>query len=203
MEKGWDSALAVQHEPPPPSLPLTTPSSTPVGVEAFNGIVSSRHNRFNNHGGSVKAKDGERRKLDKFEVLGTWMGRYCAWQAGLADQLFVGDHAVMDCGKVAWDDATGTYVEKKKAGDNDDAEDDWFDMEESLDIATKTEMVEELVVKMECDDEGWNSEDEIQGYSEGDDEIVKQGQALLLLSPDGDLPRTPRTCYQNRNHTHS
>ena len=109
----------------------------------------------------------------------------------------------MDCGKVAWDDATGAHVEKQKAGDNDDAEDDWFDMEESLDIATKTEMVEELVVKMECDDEGWNSEDEIQGCSEGDDEIVKQGQALLLLSPDGDLPRPPRACCQNRNHTHS
>ena len=76
-------------------------------------------------------------------------------------------------------------------------------MGESLDLATKTEMVEELVVKMECDDEGWNSEDEIQQYSEGDDEIVKQGQALLLLSPDGDTPRTPRICYQNRNHAHS
>ena len=180
-----------------------TPSSMPAGVEAFNGIVSSRHNRFNNHGGSVKAKEGERRKLDKFEVLGTWMGRHCAWQAGIADQLFVGDHAVMECGKVTWDERTGTYVEKRKPGDTDDAEDDWFEMEESLDVATKTEMVEELVVKMEDEDEGWNSEDEIPEYTEGDDEIVKQGQAFLLLSPDGDLPRTPRVRFQNRNHTHS
>ena len=49
-------------------------------MEAFNGVVSTRHNRMNNFGGQKGNKAGD--KLDKFEVLGKWMGRCCTWQHG-------------------------------------------------------------------------------------------------------------------------
>ena len=49
------------------------------GVEAFNGVVSTRHNRMNNMGGN-KGSNGK--KLRPFEVLGKWLGRCCAWQHG-------------------------------------------------------------------------------------------------------------------------
>jgi hypothetical protein len=37
-----------------------------------------------------------------------------------------------------------------------------------------------MVVKMEEDDEGWNSEDEIQAHTEGDEEILVEGRALAF-----------------------
>ena len=45
------------------------------GVEAFNGVVSTRHNRMNNFGGHKGNKAGD--KLEKFEVLGKWKDGKC------------------------------------------------------------------------------------------------------------------------------
>ena len=183
-------------------MPLSLP--VPAGVEAFNAIVSTRHNRHNNHGGTVKGKDGERRKLDKFEVMGRWMGRYTAWQSGLADQLFMGDHAVMDCASIVWDEGKGACVPTDEAANDEDGDDgEWFEMEEGLDETTKTRKVEEVVMKMEDDDEGWNSEDEIQECAEGDEDTLQQGRELFPLNPDGDIPRAPRARTQNPNHSHT
>ena len=165
------------------------------------------------------------------------MGRHAAWQNKLADQLFVGDHSVLDCTKVnpprsppppsshslsvpthslsfppsshthtrkvIWHEGKGTYVaNEKRRDDTDDANDaDWFDQEESLPMETKTEIVEEMVVKMEEDDEGWNSEDDIQAYTEGDEEILAEGRALLAQDPHSSITRTPRLRFQNPNHS--
>ena len=131
------------------------------------------------------------------------MGRHAAWQSGLADQLFVAGHAVMDCARIAWDDGQGKCVPNEKAGR--DAEDDgeWFEPGNGLDEATKTMEVEEVMMEMEDDDAGWNSEDEIDSCDEGDEEVLQQGRDLLLLHPDGDTSRTPRLRTQNPNHIHS
>lgn len=85
---------------------------------------------------------------------------------------------------------------------NDSADGDWFDSEVSLPMDAKMVVVEEMVVKTEEDDEGWNSEDEVEDFTEGDNEIVEQGKALLALHPNanGTTPRTPRIRYQNPNH---
>ena len=207
MKKGRDRVLALQITSPI-SPPQTIPSSNtyyppPVvpGVEAFNAVVSARHNKFNNFGGSVKAANGERRKLGKFEVLGRWMGRYGSWLHGMADQLFVGDHTVMDCCKIKWDEAKGTYVQHSKEDPIDMTGDtDWFDGENSLPMEAKIEVVEEMVMKTEEDDAGWNSEEDVNEYTEGDDEIVRQGKALALLDTSTQA-RRKRT--QNPNHTYS
>jgi hypothetical protein len=57
-----------------------------------------------------------------------------------------------------------------------------------------------MVMKMEDDDAGWNSEEDIGDHEEGDDEIVRQGKALTLLDPS---PLPPRKRAQNPNHAHS
>ena len=44
-------------------------------MEAFNGVVSTRHNRMNNFGGHKGNKAGD--KLEKFEVLGKWKDGKC------------------------------------------------------------------------------------------------------------------------------
>ena len=151
----------------------------------------------------MKGKDGTRIKLQKFEVLGRWMGRYACWQSGLADQLFVADHAVMDCARIVWDDGQGKYVPNEKPGQEAEDDGEWFELEDGLDEAAKTMKVEEVIMKMEDDDAGWNSEDDIDSYGEGDKEILQQGRELLLLQADGDIPRTPRLRTQNPNHVHS
>ena len=149
----------------------------------------------------MKGSNGERRKLGKFEALGRWMGRHASWLHGMADQLFVGNHTVMDCCKIKWDDDKGTYVGHAKEDPIDlsgDAE--WFDEEQSLPVEGKTRVVEEMVMKMEDDDAGWNSEEDVDEHTEGDDEIVRQGKALALLDPS---PMGSRKRHQNPNHIHA
>jgi hypothetical protein len=58
-----------------------------------------------------------------------------------------------------------------------------------------------MVVKMEEDDEGWNSEDEIQACTEGDEEILAEGRALLAQGPLSSITRAPRQRFQNLNHS--
>ena len=110
----------------------------------------------------------------------------------------------MDCARIAWDEGKGTCVPTDKAANAADGDDgEWFEMEEGLDETTKTRKVEEVVMKMEDDDEGWNSEDEIQECAEGDKGMLQQGRELFPLNPDGDIPRTPRARTQNPNHSHT
>ena len=69
-------------------------------------------------------------------------------------------------------------------------------------MESKTGMVEEMVVKMEEDDGGWNScEDEMQAHTEGDEEILAEGRALLAQDPHSSITRTPRLRFQNPNHS--
>ena len=119
----------------------------------------------------------------------------------MADQLFVGDHAVMDCCKIKWDEAKGTHVQHSKEDPIDVTGDaDWFDGENSLPMEAKIEVVEEMVMKTEEDDAGWNSEEDVNDYTEGDDEIVRQGKALALLDTS---TQARRKRAQNPNHAHS
>jgi hypothetical protein len=67
-------------------------------------------------------------------------------------------------------------------------------------MEAKIEVVEEMVMKTEEDDAGWNSEEDVNEYTEGDDEIVRQGKALALLDTSTQA-RRKRT--QNPNHTYS
>ena len=77
---------------------------------------------------------------------------------------------------------------------------EWFDEEQPLPMEGKTRVVEEMVMKMEDDDAGWNSEEDVDEYTEGDDEIVRQGKALALLDPS---PMGSRKRHQNPNHLHA
>ena len=58
------------------------------GVEAFNKIVSLRHNRHNGNGGAKRTRDGAPTELcPEFWSLGQWLGRWSMWQLGLADAM--------------------------------------------------------------------------------------------------------------------
>ena len=83
------------------------------GVEAFNKVVSLRHNKHNKNGGYNKTRKGElKRKCAEFWSLGQWLGRWSMWHLGYADAM---KH---DCDKLVLaataDDAT------KSDGDSDD-----------------------------------------------------------------------------------
>jgi hypothetical protein len=58
------------------------------GVEAFNAIVSLRHNKNNKKGGYKKTRKGEPiRKCAEFWSLGQWLGRWSLWQLGYGDSM--------------------------------------------------------------------------------------------------------------------
>ncbi len=58
------------------------------GVEAFNAIVSLRHNENNKKGGYKKTRKGDPvRKCAEFWSLGQWLGRWSLWQLGYADNM--------------------------------------------------------------------------------------------------------------------
>jgi hypothetical protein len=58
------------------------------GVEAFNAIVSLRHNKNNKKGGCKKTRKGDPvRKCAEFWSLGQWLGRWSLWQLGYADNM--------------------------------------------------------------------------------------------------------------------
>jgi hypothetical protein len=58
------------------------------GVEAFNKIVSLRHNRHNGNDGAKRTRDGAPTELcPEFWSLGQGLGRWSMWQLGLADEM--------------------------------------------------------------------------------------------------------------------
>ena len=58
------------------------------GVEAFNKIVSLRHNKFNGNGGRKRTRAGAPIELcPEFWSLGQWLGRWTMWQLGYADEM--------------------------------------------------------------------------------------------------------------------
>lgn len=58
------------------------------GVEAFNAIVSLRHNKNNKKGGYKKTRKGAPiRKCAEFWSLGQWLGRWSLWHLGYADNM--------------------------------------------------------------------------------------------------------------------
>jgi hypothetical protein len=57
-------------------------------VEAFNSIVSLRHNKNNKKGGYKKTRKGDPiRKCAEFWSLGQWLGRWSLWQLGYGDTM--------------------------------------------------------------------------------------------------------------------
>ena len=58
------------------------------GVEAFNKIVSPRHNKHNGNGGRKRTRVGEPIKTcPDFWSLGQWLGRRSMWQLGYGDDM--------------------------------------------------------------------------------------------------------------------
>ncbi len=58
------------------------------GVEAFNRIVSLRHNKHNGNGGGKRTHDGAPTELcPEFWSLGQWLGRWSMWQLGYGDDM--------------------------------------------------------------------------------------------------------------------
>jgi hypothetical protein len=58
------------------------------GVEAFNRIVSLRHNKHNGNGGRKRTRAGQPTELcAEFWSLGQWLGRWSMWQLGYGDDM--------------------------------------------------------------------------------------------------------------------
>ena len=58
------------------------------GVEAFNNIVSLRHNKFNQQGGARKTCKGMPKQLcPEFWSLGQWLARWSMWNLGYGDAM--------------------------------------------------------------------------------------------------------------------
>jgi hypothetical protein len=58
------------------------------GVEAFNKIVSVRHNQHNGNGGRKRTRAGEPvQTCPEFWSVGQWLGRWSIWQLGYGDDM--------------------------------------------------------------------------------------------------------------------
>ncbi len=58
------------------------------GDEAFNKIVSMRHNKFNQQGGCRKTCKGMPKALcPEFWSLGQWLGQWSMWNLGYGDSM--------------------------------------------------------------------------------------------------------------------
>ena len=91
------------------------------GVEAFNRIVSLRHNKHNGNGGRKRTRNGAPTELcPEFWSLGQWLGRWSMWQLGYGDAMdpdrsqhyeyIAGDGVCEPC-EIATDSATDdTYT---------------------------------------------------------------------------------------------
>lgn len=90
------------------------------GVEAFNKILSVRHNMFNSKGNRGNLNTAG--KVEPFEVLGKWMGRYVMWQLGFANNLFIANGGVLGPSEVTWDAETGGFIYKEEIVVEDDDE---------------------------------------------------------------------------------
>jgi hypothetical protein len=69
------------------------------GVEAFNKIVSLRHNKHNGNGGGRKRRrDGVPiETCPEFWSLGQWLGRWSMWQLGYGDDMDPDLSSSLDC----------------------------------------------------------------------------------------------------------
>ena len=58
------------------------------GVEAFNKIVSVRHNQHNGNGGRKRTRAGDPvQTCPEFWSVGQWLGRWSIWQLGYGDYM--------------------------------------------------------------------------------------------------------------------
>jgi hypothetical protein len=81
------------------------------GVEAFNKTLSKRCNMFNSAGNKGNlSKSG---KVEPFEVIGKWLGRYVMWQLQFANNLFIGHGGVLGPTEISWDSTTSSFIPKE------------------------------------------------------------------------------------------
>jgi hypothetical protein len=66
-------------------------------------------------------------KVEPFEVLGKWLGRYVMWQLGFANNLFVGKGGLLGLSVINWDSASRRFIAKEELAEADDDNDDDFD----------------------------------------------------------------------------
>ena len=116
------------------------------GVEAFNKILSKRTNMFNSHGNKGNTEGSV--KVQPFEVLGKWLGRYAMWQLEMANELFVANGGKLGPSEIAYDvdndiweyvsdcvddDDDGQYsVTSVSSGSDTESDLDEFDPEDEL-----------------------------------------------------------------------
>jgi hypothetical protein len=94
------------------------------GVEAFNKTLSKRANMFNSAGNKSRLQTSG--KVEPFEVLGKWLGRYVMWQLGFANNLFVGKGGLLGPSEITWDSASRRFIAKEELVEADDDNDDDF-----------------------------------------------------------------------------
>jgi hypothetical protein len=92
------------------------------GVEAFNKILSVRYNMFNSMGN--RGNSNTAGKVQPFEVLGKWMGRYVMWQLGFANNLFINNVGVLGPSEVKWDPDAGCFIPQEEPQAEDDSDSD-------------------------------------------------------------------------------
>jgi hypothetical protein len=120
------------------------------GVEAFNKIVSPRHNKHNGNGGRKRTRVGEPIKTcPDFWSLGQWLGRRSMWQLGYGDDMdpdrcpstdFNTPDAVGDGCEPNTDNSTDdTYTTETSSGE--DALDDIFSVTDDDESVASVEFI--------------------------------------------------------------
>ena len=114
------------------------------GVEAFNKIVSLRHNMHNGKGGRKRTRAGEPvQTCPEFWSLGQWLGRWSMWQLGYGDDMdpdrrpridFHTPNVVCDGYDPNHDNDTDdtTYTTESSSND-DESDDDVYDDDSACD----------------------------------------------------------------------
>ena len=121
------------------------------GVEAFNKIVSLRHNKHNGNGGGRKrARDGVPiETCPEFWSLGQWLGRWSMWHLGYGDEMDPdlcqsSDFDIANPSGDAWDrntdcDSDDTYTTQSSS--NAGVDDEVFSVSDEVGSVVSVEFV--------------------------------------------------------------
>jgi hypothetical protein len=63
-------------------------------------------------------------KVEPFEVLGKWMGRYAMWQLGFAQNLFIDKGGILGPSEISWDPDSASFIGKDDNASHSDSDDE-------------------------------------------------------------------------------
>jgi hypothetical protein len=125
------------------------------GIEAFNAIVSLRHNKNNKKGGYKKTRKGDPiRKCAEFWSLGQWLGRWSLRQLGYGDTI-----------KQSTDDMWIPCVDETSACCDSDTDDSYNPLENvhnesssgsSSDEYSNKSSSDDVITANDAEEEHWN-----------------------------------------------